>query len=87
LPYAEEVRVLDKIIDRIAQEVGISKETVTQAFFRALLEGEFFEDAEVRELFEKTFGSEFLDDLAELPMSWFPLSTDREKFERKYGLG
>ena len=88
LSYDHEVDMLNKIIVRISEKNGVTEETVNQAFFRAFLEGELFESSEVKELFETTFGPDFLNDLAKLPTSYLsdPDKTELYIFLKKYKL-
>lgn len=72
LAYPEEVALIDFIVAKIAQSVGIPKETVFQALIRGAMEGETFANEEVQELFSETFDDDFLKKMSKLQDSSFP---------------
>ena len=87
LSYVHESALLESIIIKIASTAGMPERTVEQAFYRALLEGELFEDDEVVELFQKTFGPNFLNEIAKLKVSMFTgAKRTMREFADKYGL-
>jgi len=64
--YNLPVALLDKIIDKISQEIGVPKETVWNGIKRGYFEegSSVFEDEEVMEGFESIFSKEFLENLS-----------------------
>src|SRR3989344_1641165 len=86
LNYSNEVRLLDNIMGRIAATTGLSEEVVFEAFVRASLEGECFEDEMIQDFFKETFGPEFLIDLARLTGPFHEDSEELRNFVKKYKL-
>lgn len=83
--YSTEIRLLDLVISRISAKNEISEEQVMQSFFRAMIEGELFEDKDVQELFSDTFGPDFLRKLSRLSTTAFSGGeAGIEEFIREY---
>lgn len=63
LSYEPEVAIVEAIITKISEDVGISAETVWGAIIRGLIEGTNFADSELKQEFDSTFGPRFVEKL------------------------
>lgn len=87
LPYSREVFIVDAIVDRIASKSGVSKQTVWQSLIRAYFSGESFNNQEIEELFNDTFGHDFLRELSQLMPGYYKeYKKQSEIFFKKYNL-
>lgn len=76
--YSDAVKMIDVIIDRITDKTGVQKTTVWQAIIKGLFEGETFNSPEVRGLFTQSFGENFLNQLANIPMAGFNMKGESQ---------
>lgn len=61
--YAENVWMVESLVDRLALETGVSKNKVWQALIRGAYQGVQLDDPELKELIVNTLGIEFFDRL------------------------
>lgn len=61
--YVNEVNLVEILLKKIAQEVGVSEQLVWQALIRGLLEGEDFKDPQLKADFTDIFPNDFLEKL------------------------
>ncbi len=84
LGYPKEVNLVEKIISRLSEITGREEQEIWETFIGSLFQGERFESEEIKNLFTKAFGPEFLDDLAKIPPAGF--TGPMEEFMKKYQL-
>lgn len=87
-PYSFEVALVNNLVKRLALKNGQDEQSCWNAIVHALLNGESFEDKDVVQLFEESFGPDFLNDLSKIERSsprYGPDDHTRE-FIKKYSL-
>jgi hypothetical protein len=84
--YQLGVDIVDLMINKISEKTGNDKELIWAVFKKGLLNGLSFEEENISAFFEKEFGVNFLDELADLlPYVWAAnIREDAEKFIEKY---
>jgi len=85
LHYQDEIDIISGIVKKVAIIHNKSEYEIWTKFEKGHLSGERFEGSELRHMLEKTFGDQFIEDLAWL---WPANSNQRafQKFEDKYDL-
>jgi hypothetical protein len=66
LSYSVEVEFLNALIQRLAEKHSLPKETIWGAFVRGFFEGQSLDEETVKQLFDETFDSDFLEELSQL---------------------